>query len=263
MQTLSYTIKRLSASEDAAQSFCCMTEVGSPWPEALCLCRDWIASNTGKYVEGFHIVLEDGTTAGHLYYGLLPQAVFAYHIEPEGAAVLYCEWVQRRFQGQGLGKHLYDAFLVEMKVQGVPGVLVEATDSEGQMHYSHYLSRGFQPVLDRGQRRLLYLPLTEASVEVQALQPRLRPRSGVPVEIVVLFGYLCPYDVSTYLSIRDIAREFGDQVVLREVWLTPETVQEYGETRGIFINGRQKLSGGEPEGAIRQAVAEEIRHGSK
>jgi GNAT superfamily N-acetyltransferase len=261
MQTLSYTIKKLIKLEDAAQSFCCMTEVGSPWPDALCLCRDWIASNLGKYVEGFHIVLEDGVTAGHLYYGLLPRAVFAYRTKPEGAAVLYCEWVQRRFQGQGLGKQLFDAFLEEMKKQKVPGVLVEATDNEGQMYYQDYLSRGFQLILDRGQRRLLYLPNKEPSVEVQALEPRLRPRSGMPVEIVVLFGYLCPYDASTYLSIRDIAREFGDQVVLREIWITPENVPEYGETRGIFINGRKKLWGGETEGAIRQAIAEEISHG--
>lgn len=260
MQTLSYTIKRLSTIEDANQSFCCMTEVGSPWSDSLCLCRDWIASNLGKYVEGFHIVLEDGVIAGHLYYGLLPEALLAYQVKPEGAGVLYCEWVQRRFHGHGLGKKLFDALLVEMKDRNVPGLLVEATGQEGQMYYKDYFSRGFQEIYAAGDKHLLHLCLSHPTLEVQPMKPRIQPHSGLPVEIVVLYGYLCPYDVSTYLLTRDIAQEFGDQVVLREEWISPETVEIYGESRGIFINGRQKLFGGEPEGAIRQAILEEIEH---
>jgi GNAT superfamily N-acetyltransferase len=260
-KNLSITIKRLSGREDSLKSFCCMTEVGAPWPEALCLCRDWIAANLGKYVEGFHLELADGTAAGHIYYGILPEALISYEVKTKGAGVLYCEWVQRRFQGKGLGKQLFDAFMSQMKENGVPGVLVEATDQKSQMYYGDYLSRGFHEVHSSKNKRLLYLPITQPAIEVQPLEPCVFGRSGLPVEIVVLFGYLCPYDVSAHLLLRDIAREFGDQVTLQEVWLTPETVQDFGETRGIFINGRQKLWGGEPEGAIRQAIVDEIENG--
>jgi GNAT superfamily N-acetyltransferase len=260
MQNFPMTLKRLSGQEDARKSFCCMTEVGAPWPEALCLCRDWIALNLGKYVEGFHLELPDGTPAGHLYYGVLPEALLAYQVNPKGVGVLYCEWVQRRFQGQGLGKQLFEAFLSEMNDRNAPGVLVEATTREGQMYYKDYLGRGFTEIQAAGDKRLLHLPLSQPTIDVQPLKPRLQPRSGLPVEIVVLYGYLCPYDVSTHLLLRDIAQEFGNQVLLREQWLSPETVQAYGESRGIFINGRQKLWGGEPEGAIRQAIVEEINN---
>ena len=86
----------------------------------------------------------------------------------------------------------------------------------------------------------------------------MNTHKGAPVEIVVLNGYLCPFEVSTYLLLRQVAREFGSRVILREVLLTPETLRSYGASRGIFINGRQKLFGGEPEEAIRQAIQEEL-----
>jgi GNAT superfamily N-acetyltransferase len=260
MQNLSFTIQRLIGKEDAQKAYCCMTEVNAPWPDALCLCRDWIAANLGKYVEGFHLELADGTAAGHLYYGILPEALFPYRVELENAGILYCEWVQRRYQGQGLGRQLFEAFLAEMEAKKTPGIFVEATNQEGQMFYKDYLSRGFEEILARGHQRLMYLPLAHAAGEVQPLEPSAVPRSGLPVEIVIMSGYLCPYDVSTQLSIREISREFGDQVELREVRLTPDAVLEYGAARGIFINGRQKLYGGEPEGAVRDAIAEEIEH---
>jgi hypothetical protein len=40
--------------------------------------------------------------------------------------------------------------------------------------------------------------------------------------------------------------------------LTPETLREYGVAKGIFINGRQKLAGGETEEQVRQAILEEF-----
>jgi hypothetical protein len=86
----------------------------------------------------------------------------------------------------------------------------------------------------------------------------LQPRQGAPVEIVLLNGYLCPFEVSTHLLMRQVAQEFGSQVLLREVTLTRESLQEYGAAYGVFINGRQKLFGGESEAAIRQAIREEL-----
>ncbi len=68
MNELPITIKRLQGPDDADKAYCCMTEVVSPWPEALCLCRDWVANNLGQFVEGYHLQIEDGEVIGHLYY---------------------------------------------------------------------------------------------------------------------------------------------------------------------------------------------------
>jgi hypothetical protein len=69
---------------------------------------------------------------------------------------------------------------------------------------------------------------------------------------------MCPYEVSSEMLLREVAQEFGDQVTLREVPLTSETLREYGVAKGIFINGRQKLTGGETEEQVRQAILEEF-----
>ncbi len=252
-----FVVKRLTTQEEAQKSYCCMTEVPSPWPEALCVCRDWIAQNLGRYIEGYHLEMADGEVVGHLYYALSGKALFAYDVEPE-VAILYCEWVQRRYQGQGLGKRLFGDFLEEMRSLKVKGILVETTDLEGQMHYKHYQVRGFHLIYDAGHRKLAYLPLIQPEVRVRPMQPSMNTHKGAAVEIVVLNGYLCPFEVSTYLLLRQVAREFGSRVILREVLLTPETLRSYGASRGIFINGRQKLFGGEPEEAIRQAIQEEL-----
>jgi GNAT superfamily N-acetyltransferase len=251
-------VRRLSAAEDALKSYCCMVEVPTPWRESLCLCQDWFAKNLGRYVEGYHLETSTGEVAGHLYYACTPRALVAYELPKGRFAAIYCEWVQRRWQGQGLGRLLFERFLDDMRREQVEGILVETSDREGQMYYGDFLPRGFTQVFEQGGQRLLYLPLSRPEVQVKPLKPLLKPGKKRPVEIDVLYGYLCPYEVSTHLLVRQVAREYGLQVVLREIWLTPETLGKYGVSRGIFINGRQVLFGGEPEQAVRLAVMDEL-----
>jgi GNAT superfamily N-acetyltransferase len=250
-------VKRIGKDDDALQAYCCMTEVPTPWPKALCECRDWVAENLGKHVDGYHLQLVAGEVIGHLYYTLSEHALFSYDVEP-GAAILYCEWVQQRYQKRGFGTRLFETFLTALKKENAKGVLVEATDLQGQMYYGHYISRGFKIVHETGHHKLMYLPLSTEQVGYHRRKPRIQPRSGLPVEIHLFRGFLCPYEVSTQLLVRNVAQEFGDQVVIREVWLTPETLDQYGVPSGVLINGMQKLAGGETERAVRQAIIEEL-----
>ena len=220
-------------------------------------CFGWVTENLGRYVDGYHLQLAGGEVIGHLYYAPSDRALFPYEVEID-VGILYCDWVQKRYQGKGLGGQLYEVFIEDMRKGEMKGVLVEATDFEGQMHYRHYQKRGFKIIQEDGNRVLLYFPLRQDKVHVRRLPTNIRSRKGRPVEILVLNGYMCPYEVSTQVLLRSIVREFGDQVVLRDVWLTPETLQEYGVAKGVFINGKQKLKGGETEGAIRQAIVEEF-----
>jgi hypothetical protein len=234
-----------------------MTEVPVPWPQALCQCRDWVAENLGRHVDGYHLKQQDGNVIGHLFFADSEQALISYQIEPR-VGVLYCEWVQRRFQKKGLGKRLFDEFVSGQRKKHAKGILVETTDVPGQMHYSHYVSRGFEIIHEVSHQKLLYMPLASKSVSFRRRQARIQPQQGLPVEILILRGFLCPYEVSTQVQVQEVAEEFGDRVVLREVWLTPETLDKYGVASGVLINGKQKLAGGEPERAIRLAIIEEL-----
>jgi len=249
--------KRIETAAEAQRAFCCMAETPTPWPEALHVCRTWVSQNLGRYVEGYHIQDASGAAVGQLYYAASERALIPYVIEP-GVAVLYCEWVQRRRQGQGLGRQLFAAFEADARTQGRKGILVEATEREDQMHYRHYLARGFQVIHEQADRRLLYLPLSQPQVSVRPLEPQIRPRRGAPVEILILAGYLCPFETAGQLLLLDVAAEFGERVLIRQEALTPETLQRYGVAYGVFINGRPKLSGAATEEAIRQAIREEF-----
>jgi ribosomal protein S18 acetylase RimI-like enzyme len=252
-----FTVKRLKSEDEALDAFCCMSEVPSPWPEALKVCRVWASENLGQHVEGYHLQDADGTSVGQLYFAPSQRALVPYRIEP-GVAVMYCEWVQKRYQRRGLGRLLFGEFETDMQAQGFKGILVEATDQEEQMHFRHYLSRGFEIIHEIGHRKLLYMPLNQVRVDARPLEPRIKPRRGVPVEILILTGYLCPFETSTQVLLMDVAQEFGDRVQVRQEPLTKETLQRYGVADGIFINGRQKLTGGVTEEAIRAAIIEEL-----
>jgi hypothetical protein len=63
------------------------------------------------------------------------------------------------------------------------------------------------------------------------------------------------------MLLPEVVKEFGEQVILRQMALTPETLQDYGAARGIFVNGRQRLTGAESEEAIRRVIIEEIESG--
>ena len=257
MEELKITVRRLEGEGDAQQAYCCMTEVPTPWPQALCRCQEWVARNLGEYIEGFHVQLESGEVAGHLYYAYSEKALIPYEIEKK-VGVLYCEWVQRRYQGKGLGQRLFEAFRDEMHKQAVKGILVENTATDGEDHLKRYVRLGFEMVSESERGRLLYLPIGQQGVEVHPLEPRIRSRQGAPVEILVIGGYMCPYEASTLLLLQEVVREYGDQVVLHQVPLTLETLKEYGFAGGIFVNGDPKLNGAETEESIRQVLQEAL-----
>jgi predicted GNAT family acetyltransferase len=257
MEEIKVTIKRLEENNDAQQAYCCMQEAPTPWPETLCDCRDWVTENLGNYVEGFHLQLANGDVVGHLYYALSENALIAYDLEPN-VGVLYCDWVQTRYQGKGLGTRLFNAFVDEMRERQVKGIIAEATDHEAQMHYSHYVSRGFEIIHEREHSKLMYYPLEQATIEINPLTPRVIPVSSTPIDILIVNGYMCPFETSTIAMTRLVAQEFGDRITLREVRLTPDTVKELGVAKGIFINGEQKLFGGETEEQVRQVILEDI-----
>jgi len=253
--TPSFVVKRIE-NTDAQRAYCCMTEVPTPWPKALCQCRDWVSENLGKFVDGYHLQLDGGDVIGHIYFAISERALFTYEVEP-GVGVLYCEWIQQRYQKQGLGKRLFDRFLAEMQEKNCKGILIETTDIEGQMHYRHYVSRGFNIIDEVGNHKLLYMPLSERDVSFN--RRKVRPQKGkYPVEILLFRGFHCPYEVSTQILVRDIALEFGPQVSIKEIWTTPESLETYGIASGVLINGNLKLAGGETELAIRQAIREEL-----
>jgi predicted GNAT family acetyltransferase len=246
-------VVRLSEIGQVEQACPCMVEVPAPWPEAVQACRAWIAQNLGTLVEGLHVQDDASNLIGHVYYASSERALIPCQVE-DHVAVIYCEWIQRRHQGKGYARLLFEALIRHLDEGGYKGILVAATDDEQYMHYAHFVRRGFRFLRQAGPMRLMYYPLRQESVDVQPLELRITPKRRHPIEVIVFTGGFCPYEASTSLLTLQVAREFGDQVILKEVATTIENLRAYGVVGGVFINGRRTLPGGASEEAIRQAI---------
>lgn len=250
-------VTSLAEVDQVQEAYSCMAEVPTPWPEALEACRTWLAEKVGTVVHGLHLRDAAGNVIGHLYYAFSEQALVAYEIE-NGVAVVHCEWIQRRHQGRGYSRILFEGLIHRLEAEGCKGILVLATDDEQHMHYRHYAQRGFRSLHQDGVVRLMYYPLEQKTIVVAPLRRRIYTGYRYPVEVIVFTGDLCPYEATTSLLAVDVAREFGQRVNLKEIPATREALHTYGTAGGVWINGRRVPGGGLPEEAIRLAIREAV-----
>lgn len=249
---------RIQAHDEIKHTYPCSTESPTPfWSNGLPLCRAWFADNLGRYVEGFHLKAEDCRTIGHVYWASSNNALAPYDIE-DGVAYIYCEWVQRKHQGKG-GMHLlFQKFMDFLNTQGYKGILVVGTEYEGYLHYSHYLKRGFQMIGQEKEGKLLYYPLSQASIVVNPVRRRFPHKDNSEVEILVIGSHFCPVGASAALAVKKVANELGEQVNIQQVPASRETIAQYGVADGIFINGKAKFFGPVKESQVRKAIVEEL-----
>lgn len=252
-------VRRVQTQEDVEHTYPCATESPIPfWADGVPLCREWFADNLGKYVEGFHLLDESGNVIGHIYWAPSRRALVPYEIE-DGVAYIYCEWVQRRHRGKG-GMHLlFQEFIAFLNSQGYKGVAVDGTEIEGYMHYQHFLKRGFQVFRQSDGAKLLYYPLSQATVGIKSITAHVVKEGKAEVEILVIGSHFCPVGASAVLAIRKVAQEFGERVSVKEIPASREVLAQYGVADGIFINGKAKFFGPVAESQVRQVIGEELQ----
>lgn len=251
-------IRQVQTAEDIQKAYPCSTEAPIPfWEDGLPMCRDWLSENLGRHIEGLHLEDENGTVIGHIYWAPSNQALAPYEIE-EGAAYIYCDWVQEQYRAKG-GAHILFQELVDLlRRKSYKGILVDGTDFEGYMYFGHYLKRGFQVIRESEGSRLMYYPLKKASVEVKPLPMKIPKPGSSTVEILVIGAHICPVGASAVLAVRKVAQELGGRVVVREIPSSREIIAKYGVAYGFFINGKAKFFGPVSETQVRQAIEEEL-----
>jgi len=250
-------VRRVQTAAEVQQAYPCATEDPIPfWADGLSLSREWFAGNLGSHVEGFHLEDEEGHVMGHIYWAPGSQALVPYEIE-DGVAYLYCDWVQRRHQGQGGMRLLFQEFIKSLDSQGYKGILVDGTEIEGYMHYRHFLKRGFQVIREREGSRLLYYPLHQASVRVRPIEAHTAV-SEVGAEVLVIGSRFCPVGASAVLAVRKVVQELGGGITVREIPASREVIAQYGVADGIWIKGKAKFFGPVTEAQVRRAIEEEL-----
>ncbi len=252
-------VRYVQTAEDIAQAYPCATESPTPfWAEGLPLSRSWFAECLMKQIHGFHLEEDHRKVIGHIYWAFSDQALVPYEIE-SGVAYMYCNWVQRQYRGMGGMSMLFQEWIEFLKAQQSKGILVDGTQIEGYMHYRHFLKLGFEVIREWNGGKLLYYPLAQAAVQVEPMATKISKSSASEVEVLVIGSRFCPVGSSALLSLRKVAKEFGERVVIQEIPASRETIHRYGVADGIFINGKPKFFGPVRENQVRQAIEEALK----
>jgi N-acetylglutamate synthase-like GNAT family acetyltransferase len=243
--------------KDVDASYCCMSETppGMSWAEHLPESRKWFKENLGEHVEGYHILDDEGKVVGHIYYASSEKALVPFETEPK-VAFIYCTEMLHDYMRKGYGKIMFDYVKSDLKKQGFKGILVDATDFQEYMHYSHFAKQGFKAIKEHGPFKLMYFPLSKEKVEAKPLELNYKP-SKDKVEVTLFKNFFCPVSAYMHRLIKKVARGFGDKVKVVEIEPTLETVKKYGTTDPL-INGKLKLLGPASEQDVRKALQEEI-----
>jgi N-acetylglutamate synthase-like GNAT family acetyltransferase len=251
MQVRKVTLK------DVGASYCCMSETppGVSWAEHLPESRKWFKENLGKHVEGYHILDDEDKVVGHMYYASSEKALVPFETEPK-VAFIYCTEMLRDYMRKGYGKMMFDYVKSDLKKQGFKGILVDATDFQEYMHYSHFAKQGFKVIKEHGPFKLMYFPLSKEKVEAKPLELNYKP-SKDKVEVTLFKNFFCPVSAYMHHLIKKVARSFGDKVKVVEIEPTLEIVKKYGTTDPL-INGKLKLLGPASEQDVKKAIQEEI-----
>jgi len=244
------------ALKDVGVSYCCMSEAPPrvSWAEFLPESRRWFKENLGRHVEGYHI-LDGGKVVGHTYYASSENALVPFETESK-VAFIYCTEMLRDYMRKGYGKMMFDYAKDDLKKRGFKGILVDATDFQEYMHYSHFAKQGFKVIKEHGSFRLMYFPLSKDKVDVKLIELNYKP-SKDKVEVTLFKNFFCPVSVCMYHLIKKVAQSFGGKIKIVEIEPTLEIVRKYG-TADPLINGKPKLLGPASEQDVKKAIQEEI-----
>jgi GNAT superfamily N-acetyltransferase len=224
---------------------------------------------TGLRIKVVHV---DGETAGFLY------SIPIEH-SPQGPLgndlmVVYCLTVLKQYKGKGAGKALIEAVEEEAKTQGKKGLVTYGYRGDFWFMPAPFFEKhGFEQVDSRkvdwaGEAEfldefvLLWKPFDNTA------EPPTFPESKyefkpVPGKVVVdlFWDISCQTTNIEGLRVKEVAEEFGDDVILNEFPIHERDVYtKYQKHRGIFINGKEIGWGYEaPKEGVREAIRKDLQ----
>jgi predicted N-acetyltransferase YhbS len=213
------------------------------------------------------VVHVDGEIAGCL--NMMPIEHSSMGPLGDDLTVVWCLYVPKEFKGKGAGRALMEAAEEEARRQGKKGLVTYGYRWDFWfMPATFFEKHGFEPVDSRKidfegdsdeveEMVILWKPFDE-SAEAPKFPKSTYEFKPVPGKVVVdLF-----WDISCQTTniegerVMEVAKEFGDKVVLNEYPTHDHDVfMKFQKHRGIFINGEEIGWGHEaPKEGVREAI---------
>ena len=175
--------------------------------------------------------------------------------------VIPCLYVLEKGTSHGAGKTLIASIEQDARVAVCHGVTITAyrdlPGAEWFMPVSFFELLGYTPLEIRGREILLWKPFSSDAVPPHFLQPHyvFEPVGGTVV-VDLFWNAFCQTSVIEAQRVREVCREFGGRVLLREFRAEDrEVLLQHQISRAIYVNGKEIGWGYEaPKDGIREAI---------
>ena len=231
--------------------FTCLEHHSEEMAEASRLKENWYNEMKDK---GLRVKLarhESGVIAGMIQYFPIEYS----WVKGKDLYFIGCIWVkgglkgQVNFQKQGLGKALLQAAENDAKTLGSKGTVAWGTSLPVWLKASWFKKQGYKPVDKKGFLGdvLLWKTFTNDAVAPEWIEQNKKPEKlEGKVKVTCISNGWCPAMNLSFLRAREVAAEFGEDVVLEEVnTMKRENFDEWGISDVLYIDG-QKISTGPP-----------------
>lgn len=206
----------------------------------------------------------DGRHAGFAY--ILPIEISPWGPRGRDLAVMPCLWVVDRARDAGAGRALVRAAEGEARRQHRKALVTQAHAGDGWFMPAGFFEHcGFFVAARRGTAALLW-KVFDPDAEPPAFLDRrydFVPAAG-RVVIDLFYNTFCLTSDLEARRVRDVAAEFGEQVLLREHPADDhEALRRHGIPRGIFVAGKEIGWGYEaPREGLREAIRAALAAGA-
>lgn len=199
--------------------------------------RRWL-ENLLPHGVGGKLAYFDGHLVGMLEYSPIEYAPFP--VRGERILHINCIWVLPNYQRMAIGENLMKSFANEARARGKRGLSVMADEGPFFMPATFFAHEGFRTIETRGRQELMWKELEPCR------PPTLLPATFSPeveqtkVRVEVLCSAQCPWSIMTRRRIEKVSKEFGGAVRVRCVETSDrQTVAKLGESRKVFVNGKE------------------------
>ena len=219
--------------------------------------RRWLENHYPKKVGG-KLAYLNGQIAGMIEFCPIEHSPFP--VTGEGLLHINCIWVLPGYQRKSIGQTLLRSCREEMETRGRKGLSVLAYDGPMLMPEAFFAHEGFRTVQKRLHTELMWKEFG-ACRPPEFLESRFTPeRLDDGIAIDMLWSAQCPWSVMTRQRIQRVSREFKEQVRFRSIQADDrQSINRLGESKTIFMNGKEAFLAPPTEADIRKTIEIEAR----
>jgi N-acetylglutamate synthase-like GNAT family acetyltransferase len=244
--------------------FICLEDWADYMKEAGTKRQEWHEFYKNKGLRVKLVINDDNVLAGFIQYMPVEYSI----IEGKDIYFIHCIWIhghtlgRGNLQGQGMGPELLKAAEEDVRQIGVKGIAAWGLSMPYWMNAAWFEKYGFQKCDEDGMSILVWKPFSEDAIAPKWMRQKKAPEIHPDKITISLFNYgWCPSQNVNYERTLQIAKEFGDKVIIQEYDTKDRTVmEEWGLSDALFVDD-EMIANGPPlsSQSIRELIEKHLK----